>query len=71
MSAPNRSALYRNVRERILIVRLSSIGDTIQGTPVARQIRRAHPDCHLTSVVQPFALPCIQHNPHLDEIVVN
>jgi lipopolysaccharide heptosyltransferase II len=58
------------VRERILIVRLSSIGDTIQGTPVARQIKRAHPDCHLTWVVQPLALPCIQHNPHLDEIVV-
>lgn len=58
------------MRERILIVRLSSIGDTIQGTPVARQIKRAHPDCHLTWVVQPFALPCIEHNPHLDEIVV-
>ena len=56
--------------KRILIVRLSSIGDTIQGTPVARQIKRAHPDCHLTWVVQPVALPCIQHNPHLDEIVV-
>lgn len=56
--------------QRILIVRLSSIGDTIQGTAVARQIRRAHPGCHLTWVVQPFTLPCIQHNPHLDEIVV-
>lgn len=56
--------------ERILIVRLSSIGDTIQGTPVARQIKRVRPDCHLTWVVQPLALPCIQHNPHLDEIVV-
>ncbi len=56
--------------ERILIVRLSSIGDTIQCTPVARQIKRARPDCYLTWVVQPFALPCIQHNPHLDEIVV-
>ena len=58
------------MRERILIVRLSSIGDTVQGTPVARQIKRTHPDCHLTWVVQPFALPCIRHNPHLDEIVV-
>ena len=58
------------MRERVLIVRLSSIGDTIQGTPVARQIKRAHPGCHLTWVVQPFALPCIEHNPHLDEIVV-
>jgi heptosyltransferase-1 len=58
------------VRERILIVRLSSIGDTIQSTPVARQIRLAHPGCHLTWVVEPFVLPCIQHNPRLDEIVV-
>ena len=58
------------VSERILIVRLSSIGDTIQSTPVARQIKRTRPGCYLTWVVQPFALPCIQHNPHLDEIVV-
>lgn len=70
MRAPTEEARDHNVRERILIVRLSSIGDTIQGTPVARQIRRTHPDCHLTWVVQPFVLPCIQHNPHLDEIVV-
>lgn len=56
--------------ERILIVRLSSIGDTIQSTPVARQIKRVRPDCHLTWVVQPLALACIQHNPHLDEVVV-
>lgn len=33
MSVPNKSARCRNVRERILIVRLSSIGDTIQGIP--------------------------------------
>lgn len=58
------------MRERILIVRLSSIGDIIQGTPVARQIRLARPDSHLTWVVEPGALPCIQHNPRLDEIVV-
>ena len=56
--------------ERILIVRLSSIGDTIHGTPVARQIKHTRPNCHLAWVVQPLALPCIQHNPHLDEIVV-
>ena len=54
----------------ILIVRLSAIGDTIQSTPVARQIKLKYPDCHLAWVVEPKALPGIAHNPHLDEIVI-
>ncbi|MEN6544979.1 MAG: glycosyltransferase family 9 protein [Armatimonadia bacterium] len=56
--------------KRILIVRLSAIGDTIQSTPVARQIKQLYPDCHLAWVVEPKALPGIKHNPHLDEVFV-
>jgi lipopolysaccharide heptosyltransferase I len=54
---------------KILIVRLSATGDVIQTTPVARQIRRRHPTCHLAWVVERKALPGIAHNPHVDEIV--
>lgn len=56
--------------KRVLIVRLSAIGDVIQSTPVARQIKRQHPDCHLTWIVERKALAGIEHNPHLDRIVV-
>ncbi|NCO38346.1 MAG: glycosyltransferase family 9 protein [Armatimonadetes bacterium] len=54
---------------KILIVRLSAAGDVIQTTPIARQIRRQHPDCHLAWVIERKALPGIAHNPHVDEIV--
>lgn len=56
--------------ERILIVRMSALGDVIQSTPVARALKTALPDCHLTWLVQrPFA-PVLEHNPHIDELFV-
>jgi len=54
----------------ILIVRLSAIGDVIQSTPVARQIKLQHPDCHLTWIVERKGLAGIEHNPHIDRIVL-
>lgn len=56
--------------KEILIVRLSSIGDVVLGTPVARQLKRQHPDWRLTWVVQHKALAGIAHNPWLDHIEV-
>lgn len=56
--------------ERILIVRLSAMGDVVQGTPVARALKIARPDCHLTWLVQePFA-QLLEHNPHIDDLIV-
>ncbi len=55
--------------ERILIVRLSSLGDVVQSTPVARGLKSAMPDCHVTWAVQEPAVPLLAGNPHIDEIV--
>jgi lipopolysaccharide heptosyltransferase II len=56
--------------KNILIVRLSAIGDVIQSTPVARQIKLQHPDSRLTWIVERKGLPGIEHNPHIDRIMV-
>jgi lipopolysaccharide heptosyltransferase II len=56
--------------KRILIVRLSAIGDTVLCTPVARQLKQQHPDWHLTWLVQHRALPSIANNPWVDDIKV-
>ncbi len=56
--------------KRILIVRLSAIGDVIQSTPVARQLKLQHPDWHVAWVVERKALAGIAHNPHVDEVIV-
>ena len=39
-------------RPRIAIVKLSSLGDVIHALPVARALRRAMPEAHLTWVVE-------------------
>jgi len=55
--------------ERILIVRMSAMGDVIQTTPLPRAIKAARPDAHLTWLCQsPFAT-LLEHNPHIDELL--
>ncbi|MGI5819958.1 MAG: glycosyltransferase family 9 protein [Armatimonadota bacterium] len=55
--------------ERVLIVRMSAMGDLIQTTPLPRAIKAARPDAHITWLAQtPFA-SLLEHNPHLDEII--
>lgn len=56
--------------ERILIVRMSAMGDLVQTTPLPRAIKAARPDAHVTWLAQsPFA-SLLEHNPHLDDIIV-
>src|SRR5262245_41313735 len=55
---------------RILLVRLRQIGDVVFTTPAIRAIRRKFPDAHISYVVEPAALPIVEHNPHLSEIVI-
>ncbi|MGD9498654.1 MAG: glycosyltransferase family 9 protein [Armatimonadota bacterium] len=56
--------------EKILIVRMSAMGDVVQTTPVARGLKIARPASHITWFVQaPFA-PLLAHNPHIDELIV-
>lgn len=51
---------------RILIVRLSAIGDTIHTIPLAAAIKRAFPDCHLGWLVEKPASPLVVGNPLVD-----
>ena len=55
---------------RILIVRLREIGDVVFTTPAVRAIRRRFPGAHITYVVEPAASAIVEHNPHIDELIV-
>ena len=55
---------------RILLVRLRQIGDVVFTTPAIRALRTRFPDAHLSYVVEPAALSIVEHNPHLDEVIV-
>jgi len=54
---------------RILIVRLSAIGDVIVTTPVSRALRSAFPEAFLAWVVEPRAAEILEANPYLDEVI--
>lgn len=56
--------------KRILIVKLSSIGDVVMTTPVAKALRQAMPDAYIAWVVEDRAKDVLIGNPYLDEIII-
>jgi heptosyltransferase-1 len=57
-------------RPRILLIRLSAIGDVIVTTPVLRALREALPEAHLAWLVEEKAADILQGHPMLDEVIV-
>lgn len=55
---------------RILIIRLSSLGDVVITTPVSRAIKEAMPDAYVAWVVEPPARGVLEGNPFLDDLFV-
>ena len=56
--------------KRILIIRLSSIGDVVMTTPVAKALRAAYPDAHIAWIVEDKSRDVLEGNPYLDEVIV-
>jgi lipopolysaccharide heptosyltransferase I len=55
---------------RILIVKLSSIGDVVHTLPAAALLRRALPDARITWVVERAAGAIIEGSPAIDEVIM-
>jgi heptosyltransferase-1 len=55
---------------RILIIRLSALGDVVMASGLIPAIRAIHPDAHLAWLTEPPAAPLLRHNPGLDEVIV-
>jgi len=58
------------VVKNVLIIRLSSIGDVIHCTPVARSLKISCPDCKITWLIGGVAAELLTYNPYVDEIIV-
>ncbi|WP_237607231.1 glycosyltransferase family 9 protein [Roseimaritima sediminicola] len=54
---------------RILISRMSAIGDTILTLPVAAALRDAYPDAYIAWVVEKKSAAMVRNHPWLDEVV--
>lgn len=66
---PMPEATLNHRAPRILISRMSAIGDTILTMPVACALRREYPEAKLFWVVERKAAPMIRNHPVVDEIV--
>lgn len=55
---------------RILIIRLSAIGDVVRVLPVLQILRDAYPDAHLDWVIERKSVEVIQGHPALDGVLI-
>lgn len=56
--------------ERILLIRLSALGDVVMASGLIPALRHVHPAAHLAWLTEPPAAPLLAHNPRLDEVIV-
>lgn len=54
---------------RILLVRLSAIGEIVFASPLVAAFRRAYARAHIAWRAQPECAPLLAHHPDLDEII--
>ena len=54
---------------RILIIRLSSIGDCVMASPLAQVLRAHFPDAHIAWAVRDKSRAVVEGNPFIDEII--
>jgi heptosyltransferase-1 len=70
MVSPNVPKLPLGEAPRILLVRLSAIGDVVVATPTIRALREAFPRAYLAWLVEDRAQDVVVGNADLDEVIV-
>jgi heptosyltransferase-1 len=56
--------------QRVLIIRLSAIGDVVMASGLIPALREISPQACIAWLVEPAAAPLLRHNPRLDEVIV-
>lgn len=56
--------------EKILIVRLSAIGDVIHSLPTAYALRQKYPNAQIDWLVEEQSYPLVSLNPYLDNVII-
>ena len=59
----------RSSPRRILLVRLSAIGDIVFASPLIASLRRAYPNARIAWLVQPECASLLAHHPDLDQVI--
>ena len=56
--------------QRILIVRLSALGDVMMASGLIPALRSRYPDAHIAWLTEPAAAPLLREHPGLNEVIV-
>lgn len=56
--------------ERILIIRLSALGDVVNTLAFVNRLRKARPGAHITWILQPLTFDLVKHQTNVDRFVV-
>lgn len=55
---------------RVLLFKIGALGDVLLTTPLVRALRRRFPAAHIDYLTGAWSAPVLEHNPHLNEIIV-
>ena len=56
--------------QRILLIRLSAIGDIVFASPIIHALRQRYPEAHIAWLMEPPTRELLVHHPELDEVIV-
>lgn len=59
-----------NSPSRILLIRLSAIGDVVMASALVSVVRRSYPHAHITWLTESAAAPLLQAHPLLNEVLI-
>lgn len=59
-----------SIAERILVVSTTALGDTLWATPALAALRKSLPAAHIAVLTSPIGQELLQHNPHLNELIL-
>jgi heptosyltransferase I len=62
--------MTRYALDRICVVMMSAVGDTVHVLPVLNAIKRQHPESHVTWVLQPGPASLVRGHPAVDDVVI-
>lgn len=69
MNVQPQANINLNHIQRILILRMGPLGETILTTPVIRALRTRFPNAHIAYMVAPTREDLVSENPFLDEVI--
>ncbi len=69
-AAPRNTRLNWSLINRVLLIRLRSIGDTVLLTPCLAALKAWRPDIEIEVLSEPLAAPLLEHHPLVDRLIV-